>query len=198
MDMRIENDRPQHDFEIIPRRLMACTTLSPTARLALMLMCTKPRGWIMRVSEIRRELGIGDHAWRRVSAELRNHGCMELVTGYEPDTGRVLGSRIRVTWAPFLQPPKDGPTETSETNASGHRDVGFPRVGNRRDSASETDGTSRRKPTDLLQRERKDARARATPGQHVDNSPSPAPGPRVSTDRARDLMAEFGFARPMA
>lgn len=139
MDMWIENARPELNYSMVPRSLIEDHTLSAEARLALIFMCSRPPGYLMRVAEVQAVLGIGEHKWRRVAKELRTRGGIEIVNRQCRTTGRQIGRGLRVTWLPWLNPEEEPAPKPSQRK---RKRIAEPSETNE----SETDGAHRRKP----------------------------------------------------
>lgn len=104
MSFLIENKSPENNFAMVPRALISDASLSHGARMLLILMCSKPPGYITNRSRICAEMGIGDNStvWRRLSKELRERGAMAVVEHRCEKTGKLLGSITKVSWEQWI------------------------------------------------------------------------------------------------
>lgn len=211
MTVHIENDRPELDFAMVPNRLITDRTLTALARMTLIYMCSMPRGYILHVHKLRDDLGLGVHAWRRVSAELKERGALKVWPRRDRKTGQVLGTTHRVSWSPWLTS-----TESRKTAHSAEAVDNSPRVGKPdsrvSDPLRDPNPTLKGSISDSLIREReKKARGRAPKSgasaadrndaagrrEAVRGSPKgePAEIGRVlpSLERRRELARELGI-----
>lgn len=62
-------------------------------------LLSKPDAWVIRITDIQRQFGLGDHKWRKVSKELRTAGLLFDEVARD-ETGKVSGRQMRVTSLP--------------------------------------------------------------------------------------------------
>lgn len=164
MDYLVENVRPEHAFTMVPVQLIEDHTLSADARLALIYICSRPSGYLMRVSEIRSVMGLGDHAWRRVSKELRARGAIVIQKRTCRATGKIIGTVLQVSWAEWCgipraedaKPKRPQPRTRTETSVSHESETNGRYRQKRRDPPSENHASNKR------ERSKKERAARAS------------------------------------
>lgn len=197
MTVHIENDRPELDFAMVPNRLITDRTLTALARMTLIYMCSMPRGYILHVHKLRDDLGLGVHAWRRVSAELKDRGALKVWPRRDRKTGQVLGTTHRVSWSPWL-----ASTESRKTAHSVEAVDKPPRVGKPdsrvSDPLRDLNPTHKGSKSDSLIREReKNARGRARKSGASAAGRKDAAGRRDATPEAAPRGAtEIGRVLP--
>ena len=129
MDLIINSERPTKNFTQTPNELVTDRTLSPEARLILILVLSKPNGWTIRRQEIINSLGISMHVYKRASKELRAWGHLTTEISRHPATGEATGRTMHFHYRPL--PPKDNLKENEDTKPTdqNHRKVVLPTVG---------------------------------------------------------------------
>ena len=59
-----------------PLKYLFDETLCSNAFRAIHYLATRPEGWVPKRENIRKDLGVGDRAWRRISKQLRERGIL--------------------------------------------------------------------------------------------------------------------------
>lgn len=162
MDLTHNCTRPTAQFIMVPSRLIADRTLSPTAKLVLIYAAGQPAGFVIRRRTIMEALGIGRHQWDRTARELRDRSLLTQTRERNASGNRFAGSTLTLTWDAYLDGPQKGATNARTPAPKKSQEVGFSGSRETRPDMPGNPTRHARKSDPLYRRDRKNAREGAT------------------------------------
>lgn len=100
MDYIIETDFEGPGFVAVPNQVAQAGVLTPEALGLLVYFASLPRGYVLRVAQVREVFSMGKDKWQRIARELREVGALSSAR-IRDKAGRVLGERVSVRWPDF-------------------------------------------------------------------------------------------------
>ncbi|HSH83857.1 MAG TPA: helix-turn-helix domain-containing protein [Guyparkeria sp.] len=98
-------------FSIVPDNLILDNRLSPIARLIGIYLIGRPDDWDIRISDIRKNFGLGEDAWKRARRQLES-------AGYYTQERRKVGSG-KWSWTYYFHYPPLECAERAKTTRDG-------------------------------------------------------------------------------
>ncbi len=100
-------------FVMIPNSLARaeCNNLSPAARGILVDLLSRPPGWRINASFIKKNNGLGKYKFTQITAELKKEGYLKIENIQDEHTGIFIGRKWHVYVSSQLETPQGGSTE---------------------------------------------------------------------------------------